>query len=194
MERVYIGCATWAIGAANEHLLPAGRSNLERYARALTAAEVNSSFHRQHRPATWGRWARTVGPSFRFSAKLPKTITHERRLAGIDAPLDAFLAEVALLGDKLGPLLVQLPPSFAFAQAPVVALLDRLAAHTVVVEPRHPSWFVDAVDALLAGHLSLALRAGVPRRGRGAAPAGRLVHLRQHRVRRSAAERARASL
>jgi uncharacterized protein YecE (DUF72 family) len=150
MERVYIGCATWAIGAANEHLLPAGRSNLERYARALTAAEVNSSFHRQHRPATWGRWARTVGPSFRFSAKLPKTITHERRLAGIDALLDAFLAEVALLGDKLGPLLVQLPPSFAFAEAPVVALLDRLAAHTVVVEPRHPSWFVDDVDALLA--------------------------------------------
>jgi uncharacterized protein YecE (DUF72 family) len=150
MERVYIGCATWAIGSANEHLLPPGRSNLERYARALTAAEVNSSFHRLHRHTPWGRWARSVGPSFRFSVKLPKTITHERRLGGIDAPLDAFLAEIALLGDKLGPLLVQLPPSFAFAEAPLLALLDRLAAHAVVVEPRHPSWFEDYVNALLA--------------------------------------------
>src|SRR3954470_9649874 len=100
MARIYVGCATWAIGSANEHLLLPGRSNLERYARALTAAEVNSSFHRAHRHATWGRWARTVGPSFRFSVKLPKTITHERRLRDCDELLDAFLAEAAMLGQK----------------------------------------------------------------------------------------------
>jgi len=71
--RIYVGCATWAIGAANEHLLPRAPSSLGRYARALTAAEVNSSFHRTHRHSTWSRWARSVGPSFRFSVEVPKT-------------------------------------------------------------------------------------------------------------------------
>jgi uncharacterized protein YecE (DUF72 family) len=148
--RIYVGCATWAIGAANESLLPPAASNLARYARALTAAEVNSSFHRAHRRETWGRWARSVGPSFRFSAKLPKAISHERRLVGCDELLEAFLAEVELLGEKLGPLLLQLPPSFAWDEPLVTAFLDRLDAHTVVVEPRHPSWFADEVDAYLA--------------------------------------------
>jgi uncharacterized protein YecE (DUF72 family) len=150
IERVYVGCATWAIGAANESLLPPARSNLARYAQALTAAEVNSSFHRSHRLDTWGRWARSVGPSFRFSAKLPKAITHERRLVGCEELLDAFLGEVAMLGDKRGPLLLQLPPSFAWDEPLVAAFLDRLAGHPVVVEPRHPSWFADEVDLFLA--------------------------------------------
>jgi uncharacterized protein YecE (DUF72 family) len=148
--RVYVGCATWAIGAANESLLPPGRSNLARYARALTAAEVNSSFHRSHRLDTWGRWARSVGPSFRFSAKLPKTISHERRLVGCGELVAAFLAEVGMLGEKLGPLLLQLPPSFAWDEPLVGAFLDLLAEHVVVVEPRHASWFEDEVDAFLA--------------------------------------------
>jgi uncharacterized protein YecE (DUF72 family) len=148
MERVYIGCATWAIGSANAHLLPPGRSNLERYARALTAAEVNSSFHRPHRHATWGRWARTVGPSFRFSAKVPRTISHDARLAGADDLLDAFLAEVGMLGPKLGPILLQTPPSLAFDEQRVAAFLDRVP--NAVVEPRHASWFTDEVDAFLA--------------------------------------------
>jgi uncharacterized protein YecE (DUF72 family) len=150
IRQIHVGCATWAIGAANEGLLPPGPSNLARYARALTAAEVNSSFHRAHRLGTWGRWARTTGPSFRFSAKVPKAISHERRLVACEQPLEAFLAEVAMLGDKLGPLLLQLPPSFAWDEPLVAAFLDRLRGHTVVVEPRHASWFADDVDAFLA--------------------------------------------
>jgi uncharacterized protein YecE (DUF72 family) len=148
--RVYVGCATWAIGAANDLLLPRAASSLGRYARALTAAEVNSSFHRTHRHSTWSRWARSVGPSFRLSAKVPKAISHERRLVGADDLLDAFLGEVAQLGPKLGPLLLQLPPSFAFDAAVVEPFLDRLDGRVVVVEPRHPSWFDDAVERFLA--------------------------------------------
>jgi uncharacterized protein YecE (DUF72 family) len=150
-ERIYVGCATWAIGSKNDHLLrhvPGG--NLARYAAHLTAAEINSSFHRAHRASTWGRWARTVGPSFRFSAKVPKRITHELRLAGAETEVAAFLEEVAMLGDKLGPLLVQLPPSFVFDASVVEPFLDLFRDQRVVVEPRHPSWFEDDVDALLA--------------------------------------------
>ena len=153
LARVYVGCATWAIGAANDHLLPhVGGGNLARYAARLTAAEVNSSFHREHRHATWGRWSRSVGPSFRFSVKLPKTITHERRLRDVDDVLDAFAAEVSMLGEKLAVVLVQLPPSFAFDEALVDDFDRRIRARLDVAfawEPRHPSWFDDAVDAFL---------------------------------------------
>ena len=104
--RLYVGCATWAVGGANDHLLPhVAGGNLARYAARLTAAEVNSSFHREHRPATWGRWARSVGPSFRFSVKLPKSITHERRLVDVEALLDGFAAGVHLLSEKLAVVL-----------------------------------------------------------------------------------------
>jgi uncharacterized protein YecE (DUF72 family) len=94
-ERIHVGCATWAIGARNDHLLPhVPGGNLARYAVRLTVAEVNSSFHRRHGDATWGRWARSGGPSFRFSVKLPKTITHERRLVDVDAERWRFYAEL----------------------------------------------------------------------------------------------------
>ena len=154
VRRVHVGCATWAIGAANDHLLPhVPGGNLARYATRLTAAEVNSSFHRRHRHATWGRWARSVGPSFRFAVKLPKTISHERRLIDVDADLDAFAGEVGMLGDKLAVILIQLPPSFAFDGDVFGSfhqrLSDRISAMSVV-EPRHPSWFEQSVDAFLA--------------------------------------------
>jgi uncharacterized protein YecE (DUF72 family) len=148
--RIYVGCATWAIGALNDHLLPPGRGNLARYAQRLTAAEVNSSFHRSHRQSTWARWAASVGPSFRFAVKAPKTITHERRLAGVEDLLAAFLEEIEPLGAKLGPILVQLPPSLAWDERVVAAFVELLAHCAVVVEPRHPSWFEDRVDAFLA--------------------------------------------
>jgi uncharacterized protein YecE (DUF72 family) len=148
--RIYVGCATWAIGEANERLLPPGRSNLERYSRRLTAAEVNSSFHRTHREATWARWAASVGPSFRFSVKVPKTVTHEHRLVGAESRLAAFLAEIRPLGPKLGPLLLQLPPSLQWNEPVVAAFLNFVTDCHLVVEPRHASWFTDEVDAFFA--------------------------------------------
>ena len=153
-QRVYVGCATWAVGAANDHLLPrVPGGNLARYAARLTAAEVNSSFHREHRPSTWGRWARSLGPSFRFSVKLPKSITHERRLVDVEALLDAFAEGAHLLGEKLVVVLVQLPPSLAFDADTFDAFHKRLAERVPVaaaLEPRHPSWFDEGVDAFLA--------------------------------------------
>ncbi len=151
---MYVGCATWAVGAANDHLLPqVSGGNLARYAARLSAAEVNSSFHREHRPATWGRWARSVGPSFRFSVKLPKSITHERRLVNVEAPLDGFAAGVELLGEKLAVVLVQLPPSLAFDADVFDAFHQRLAERVpvaVALEPRHSTWFDEGVDSFLA--------------------------------------------
>jgi uncharacterized protein YecE (DUF72 family) len=134
---------------------PEAGSHLARYAARFPVAEINSSFHRPHRPGTYARWAAETPPDFRFAAKLPKAITHQLRLAAADEALDAFLAEAAGLGEKLAALLVQLPPSFAFDAAVAAPFFAGLAARTeaaVVCEPRHPSWFEDEADALLASH------------------------------------------
>src|ERR1700761_5351417 len=113
MER-RIGTAGWSIPASErDHFASAG-TLLERYARTFTCVEINSSFYRPHRQSTYERWAAAVPADFRFSLKVPKTITHEHRLAGTDDLLARFLTESGALGAKRDVLLVQLPPSLAF--------------------------------------------------------------------------------
>ena len=69
-------------------------SHLERYGAILDAVEINSSFYRPHRTATYERWAASVPEDFRFAVKVPKAITHERRLKDVGDLLDRFLSEV----------------------------------------------------------------------------------------------------
>src|SRR6195952_3089796 len=105
-----IGTAGWSVASRYLSQVPTGGSHLERYARHLNAVEINSSFHRPHRTATYQRWAQSTPHDFRFSVKLPKAITHEAGLADCGALLDRFVEEVTGLGDKLSVLLVQLRP------------------------------------------------------------------------------------
>src|ERR1700710_2683095 len=106
----FIGCAGWSIPKQHSGQFAICGSHLERYARRFPAVEINSSFYRPHRPATYGRWAASVPPGFRFSVKVPREVTHTRRLRDVVEPLERFLSEVKALGAALGPLLVQLPP------------------------------------------------------------------------------------
>jgi uncharacterized protein YecE (DUF72 family) len=149
-----VGTAAWTIPARHTGEFPGGGSHLERYSRRFLAVEINSSFYRPHRPDTYRRWAATVPAGFRFAVKVPKEITHTRRLTDSSAPLELFLAEAGALGGALGPLLLQLPPSFAFGEERVSAFLRLLRERTdgdVVCEPRHRSWFTDEVEQLLVG-------------------------------------------
>ena len=75
---------------------PPHGSNLARYAARFAAVEINSSFYRPHRPETYARWADSVPAGFRFAVKLPKSITHEKRLQEFGAELDRFAAEVGV--------------------------------------------------------------------------------------------------
>jgi hypothetical protein len=150
---IRIGTAGWSIPKEHAAPFPTLGSHLERYAAVFNAVEINSSFYRPHRPATYERWAASVPQSFRFSVKIPKTVTHERRLKGASDLLERFLSEVNNLGPKLGPLLVQLPPSLAFETGTSDAFLRGLrsrAAGSIVCEPRHRSWFTPEVDGLPA--------------------------------------------
>lgn len=149
---VLVGCAGWTLPGPVQPVFPADGSHLQRYAARFPAVEINSSFHRPHRPSTYARWAESVPPRFRFCAKLPRTITHTQRLVDADDALAAFLAEAGGLGTKLACLLVQLPPSLAFDRAVCERFFTTLRAATpvpAVCEPRHATWFTPEVDALL---------------------------------------------
>lgn len=150
-----IACAGWSIARADKPRFADHGSHLERYAAVFPAVEINSSFYRPHRPDTYRRWAASVPDGFRFAAKLPRTITHGHRLAGALPLLETFLGEVGALREKLGVLLVQLPPSLAFDGSSVARFFREFRLRYdggLCVEPRHASWFDPPADTLLRRH------------------------------------------
>jgi uncharacterized protein YecE (DUF72 family) len=183
--RIHIGTAGWSIPRDEQPRFPTGDSHLARYARVLPAVEINSTFHRPHRAATFARWAASVPRTFRFSVKLPRAITHERRLAGCAAPLATFLGDVAPLGSRLGCLLVQLPPSLAFdarVARTFFSVLRKRFDRGVALEPRHASWFDGRADRLLGDFEVARVAADPPRVAGGDAPGGwpGLAYFRLH--------------
>jgi uncharacterized protein YecE (DUF72 family) len=150
---LYIGAAGWSVPSRYSAEVPPGGSHLERYARRLNAAEINSSFYRPHQRKTYERWAQSVPAGFRFAVKVPKAITHEQRLSDCGALLDRFVTEVTGLGDRLGVLLVQLPPKLALEKRVADRFFRDLRQRIdtpIACEPRHASWFTPAIDDWLA--------------------------------------------
>jgi uncharacterized protein YecE (DUF72 family) len=182
---ILVGCAGWSLPRAVQDAFGEGDSLLARYATRFPVAEINSSFHRPHQRSLYEKWAAAVPPGFRFCAKLPKTITHERRLVDCEALLGEFLAQAGGLGDKLACLLVQLPPSFAFdaaLAAPFLQLLRARFAGALALEPRHASWFTHEADALLREMQVARVLADPVRHDSGRSPGGwpQRVYLRLH--------------
>jgi uncharacterized protein YecE (DUF72 family) len=150
---MYIGTAAWSIPRDVALQFPGDGQHLERYARRLACAEINSSFYRSHKPETYARWAAMTPPHFRFAVKLPRAITHDAALRGARKPLRAFFDETAGLGDRLGVLLVQLPPSQAWdarVARGFFGLLRESWDGPIACEPRHASWFEPRADQALA--------------------------------------------
>jgi uncharacterized protein YecE (DUF72 family) len=141
----------------------------------LNAAEINTSFYRPHARETYARWAAAVPAHFRFAVKLPKAISHDRALLRVRKPLERFLSEVRGLGSTLGPILVQLPPSFTFDARRVGRFFDAFRSrHTgfVVCEPRHASWTTAAAEKLLESYRIARVAADPPRASGLDAPGG----------------------
>ena len=181
---VRIGTAGWTVPRAVADQFPAEGTGLERYAARFDAAEINSTFYRSHRPGTLAKWAAAVPDGFRFAVKAPKAITHQARLEGCGELLARFLDETAELGDKRGPVLVQLPPKLAFEGAVARAFFEDLRGRfsgPVACEPRHASWFEVAVDDLLTG-MEVARVAADPARVPAAAEPGGWSGLRYWRL------------
>lgn len=152
MRQLYLGCAGWSLPSTVASAFPEKGTHLQRYADVFPAVEINSSFYRPHRPNTYARWRDSVPDLFRFSVKIPRQITHVQRLRNAGVALESFLHEVRHLEEKLGCLLLQLPPSLAFKQNDVADFLnllrERFDGH-MVCEPRHASWSSDEAVELL---------------------------------------------
>lgn len=182
---VHLGTAGWNIRREHTHRFSAEGTHLTRYASLFNAVEVNSCFYRPHRFITYERWAASVPKNFRFAVKLPKVITHEARFVGAIPALERFLTETSGLGAKLGPILVQIPPSFAFDEGVATAFFTELRnrfAGDVVFEPRHETWFTDDVEAMLVEHRVARVAADPVRVPAAALPGGcdRVVYIRLH--------------
>ena len=190
---IRIGTAGWTLPKQHAHHFPAEGSHLERTAAGFNCVEVNSSFHRPHMLKTWERWAATAPPHFKFAVKVPKTITHQAKLINTGALLQTFLDQVNGLGEKLGPLLIQLPPKLAFDEGlaheflttfrelyPISESNENLGQ--AVLEPRHASWFTPAVDRLLRDFEISRVAADPPKGSALAAKPGGWQALRYYRL------------
>ncbi|MBV8456512.1 MAG: DUF72 domain-containing protein [Acetobacteraceae bacterium] len=158
---------------------------LARYSGRFCAVEVNSTFYRSHRAETYAKWAASVPAEFRFALKLPRAITHERRLVGAERVVAAFLDESAGLGAKRGPLLVQSPPRLGFdavIAGKFFATLRRVFPGVVACEPRHAGWFGAEADRLLCEFEVARVIADRSVTAEGVEPGGwpRFVYLRLH--------------
>jgi uncharacterized protein YecE (DUF72 family) len=182
---IHLGIAGWSIRREHADKFSQTGTHLERYASVFNAVEINSCFYRPHRFSTYERWAASVPETFRFAVKIPKVITHEARLVDAAPAVDRFLAETAGLGEKRGPVLVQLPPSLAFERAVAQRFFGELRDRfdgDVVFEPRHETWFTPDVESLLVDHRVARVAADPARVPAAGVPAGydRIVYLRLH--------------
>jgi uncharacterized protein YecE (DUF72 family) len=160
-------------------------SHLHHYARTLRCVEINSTFYRPHRVATWARWATETPGDFRFSIKAPKAVTHEAKLRNTEPLLKAFFEQIAPLCEKAGPILFQLPPSLAFDSSVAdefLGLLRTLYGGELALEPRHATWFTPPVDALLKRYTIARVAADPPKGALEAAEPGGSLNLAYYRL------------
>lgn len=132
--------------------LPA-KQFLPHYASHFSAVEINNTFYRPPTAELLAGWAAQVPPLFRFVLKAPQEITHVKRLAGVESQVASLVETSRTLGDRLGPLLFQLPPNFKKDVAKLRTLLELIPEGCrVAMEFRHPSWFDDEVFTVLRQH------------------------------------------
>jgi len=157
MHPVRIGCSGWNYaswrGVLYEPGLPAGRW-LERYAQHFDTVEVNATFYRLVRPASAQRWLEQVPEDFTFAVKASRYLTHVRRLRDLEQGPARLFESIAPLrrADRVGAVLWQLPETFHRDDDRLANALVSLPPGRHAVEFRHPSWFHEAVYALLRAH------------------------------------------
>ena len=184
-EVICLGTSGWQYRDWRGRFYPADvpqRLWLEHYATTFATVEVNNAFYRLPERDTFARWRDRTPDDFVVAVKMSRYLTHVKRLREPAEPVARFLDRAGVLGDKLGPVLLQLPPTL---RADLPALDETLALFPpdvrVAVEPRHPSWFSDDLRTLLTRHAAALCWAD--RRSRPVAPLWRTAdfgYLRLH--------------
>lgn len=154
-DAVHVGTSGWSYDHWLGRFYPrsAGReSRLRQYARTFRSVEINASFYRLPTEKAMQGWLAETPDDFVFAAKVSRFITHMKRLRDPEVHIPIFMGRIATLAPKLGPLLVQLPPTFAVDLDRLRAFCDRLPpGNRYTFELRHESWWTDEVFAFLAG-------------------------------------------
>jgi uncharacterized protein YecE (DUF72 family) len=158
MAQLHIGTSGWVYrswkGPFYPETLPT-RRYLEFYAQEFGTTEINSSFYHLPLPTTFTNWAKQVPEDFVFAVKASRFLTHIKRLLDPEEPWQRFVENAVNLGDRLGPILLQFPPSFKLNAPRLEAFLNvatSVKAHPtfrLVCEFRHESWFSDEIYRLL---------------------------------------------
>ena len=165
LEHFLVGTSGWSYAHWSGLFYPEGvkpAQYLEHYATVFSCVELNASFYRVPRIQTVEGWAQRTPPSFRFCAKMNRFITHRKKLVDVAEPLDRFLGVFDPLRDRLGPFLVQLPPSLRFDPDIAESFLQLIDTyrdrHAFALEARHPSWFIpEALNLLRTYSMSLVI-------------------------------------
>jgi uncharacterized protein YecE (DUF72 family) len=155
MARVLVGTSGWSYASWRGPFFPTGlpaKRHLEYYASQFETVELNGVFHRTPTPEAVRRWRDETGRHFVFSWKASKFISHWKRLSekSINS-LQLLDDRLSILGDKVGPILFQLPPDFAADVGRLGSFLTLLPEHRrYSFEFRHPSWYAPNILRLLA--------------------------------------------
>ncbi len=147
--RAHVGTSGWAYGDWRGIFYPRGLRQgewLAHYARFFDTVEVNASFYRLPSEKLIAGWLARTPDGFRFAVKAWRAITHFRRLRECEDLLADFFARIALFGDRLGPVLFQLPPRFPADPGRLASFLAMLpAGYRYAFEFRDPSWHTESV-------------------------------------------------
>jgi uncharacterized protein YecE (DUF72 family) len=153
MERIRIGCSGWNYRHWRERFYPIGlpvRSWFDFYAEHFDTVEINNSFYRLPTRDTFAKWRDQAPPGFCYAVKANRFLTQARKLKDCEEPLERMMAPVRQLGDRLGPILYQLPPRFRINLERLESFLTLLSRDVVnVFEFRDTSWLVPETLALL---------------------------------------------
>ncbi|AYF74175.1 DUF72 domain-containing protein [Nocardia yunnanensis] len=153
---LFVGTSGWQYADWRGVFYPKGvgqRRWLEHYAQSFATVELNAAFYRPVKPTTFESWRTRTPDDFVMAVKASRVLTHYRRLLDFDIPLERSLEAARGLGPKLGPFLLQLPPTLPAEPERLDAVLAAIPAGVrVAVEPRHETWWTDEVRAVLKAH------------------------------------------
>ncbi len=156
LNQYYVGCSGWNYRHWAKIFYPetvAKSKWLQYYAKVFNTVEINATFYRQFKDSTYKHWHNKVPDGFCFSVKMSKYITHIKRLNNVDAEIRACVTLASLLKEKLGVILIQLPPSLKFDVALISDFLSALPDnYRYTIEARHNSWLCDSSFSLLQQH------------------------------------------
>jgi uncharacterized protein YecE (DUF72 family) len=151
---VHVGTCGWQYRDWHGRLYPADlpqREWLEHYAARFQAVEVDNTFYRLPAAEVFAAWRERTPADFRMALKTSRYLTHVKRLREPAPAVQLFMERAGRLGGKLGPLLIQLPPTFRADPARLADALDAFPRGVrLAFEPRHASWFSDATQQVLA--------------------------------------------